>query len=162
LIDNLSKLYLQEKEKAAREAKQCVKQKESSKNVNDDATMSTSKDEENVEGDLARASVEKENSSPSPTTMTLAGPQLTNPPHPLLLAWGMFSRYLSSKVSHRLLPLSKFDIMRDLCAFDSLVSKDEGNVDEDSSTDDEDDDSPPNKKQRKLPMQGESKIQICI
>ena len=101
LIDNLSKLYLQEEEKAPREqAQQCAKQKESSNHVNDDAAMSTSKDEGNVEGDLARASVEKENSSPPPTMMTLAGPQPTNPPHPLL-------RYLSSKVSHPLLPLSK-------------------------------------------------------
>jgi hypothetical protein len=117
LIDNLSKLYLQEEEKAPREqAQQCAKQKESSKNVNDDAAMSTSKDEGNVEGDLARASVEKENSSPPPTTMTLAGPQPT-------------------KVSHRLLPLSKYDIKRGLRAFDSLVYKDEGNVDGDSSTD---------------------------
>jgi hypothetical protein len=76
---------------------------------------------------LVRASVEKENSSPPPTTMTLAGPQPTNPLHPLL-------RYLLSKVSHRLLPLSKFDIKRKLHAFDSLVYKDEGNVDGDSST----------------------------
>jgi hypothetical protein len=153
LIDNLSKLYLQEEEKAPREqAQQCAKQKESSKNVNDDAAMSTSKDEGNVEGNLARASVEMENSSPPPITMTLAGPQPTNPPHPLLL-------YLSSKVSHCLLPLSKFDIKHNLRAFDSLVYKDEGNVDRDSSTDDDDNDSPPNKKQ---PMQGEHKIRICI
>jgi hypothetical protein len=150
LIDNLSKLYLQEEEKAPREqARQCTKQKESSKNVNDDAIMSTSKDEVNVEGDLARASVEKENSSPPPTMMTLAGPQPMNPPHPLL--W-----YLLSKVSHRLLPLSKFDIKRDLRTFDSLVYKDEGNVDGDSSTNNDNYNSPPNKKQRNLPMQGES------
>jgi hypothetical protein len=85
LIDNLSKLYLQEEEKAPREqAQRCAKQKKYSKNVNHDAAMSTSKDEGNVEGDLARASVEKENSSPPPTTMTLVGPQPTNPPHPLL------------------------------------------------------------------------------
>ncbi len=111
--------------------------------------MSTSKDEGNVEGGLARASVEKENSSPLPTTMTLAGPQPTNPPHTLL-------QYLSSKVSHCLLPLSKFDIKRNLRAFDSLVYKDEGNVDGDSSTDNDNYNSPPNKKQRNLPMQGES------
>jgi hypothetical protein len=83
LINNLSKLYLpclQEKEKAAREAKQCVKQKESSKNVNDDAAMSTSKDEGNVEGDLARASVEKENSSPPATTMILVPPPANKSP----------------------------------------------------------------------------------
>jgi hypothetical protein len=150
LIDNLSKLYLQEEEKAPREQVQrCAKQKESSKNMNDDAAMSTSKDEGNVEGDMARASVKKENSSPPPSMMTSAGPQLTNPPHPLL-------QYLLSKVSHRLLPLSKFDIKRNLRAFDSLVYKDEGNVDGVSSTDDDNYDSPPNKKQRNLPMQGES------
>ncbi len=118
--------------------------------------MSTSKEEGNVEGDLARASVEKENSSPPPTTMTLPGPQSTNPPHSLLLARGMSSRYLSSNVSYCLLPLSKFDIKRDLRAFDSLVSKVEGNVDVDLSTDNDDNNSPPNKKQRKLPMPGES------
>ena len=150
MIDNLSKLYLQEEEKAPREqAQQCAKQKESSNHVNDDAAMSTSKDEGNVEGDLVRASVEKENSSPPPTTTTLAGPQPTNPPHPLL-------RYLSSKVSHRLLPLSKFDAKRNLHAIDALVCKDERNLDGDSYTHDEDNNSPPNKKQRKLPMQGES------
>jgi hypothetical protein len=49
-------------------------------------------------------------------------------------------------VSHHLLPLSKFDIKCNLHAFDSLVSKDEGNVDGDSSTDDDSNDSPPNKK----------------
>jgi hypothetical protein len=86
--------------------------------------MSTSKDEGNVEGDLARASVEKENSSPSPMTMTLGGPQPTNPPDPLLLARCMSSQYLSSKVSHHLLPLSKFDIKCDLHAIDALVRKD--------------------------------------
>jgi hypothetical protein len=124
LIDNLSKLYLpclQQKEKAAREAKQCANQKESSKNVHDDATMSTSKDEGNVEGDLARASVEKENSSPPPMIMTLAGPQPTNPPDPLLLACGMSSWYILSKMSHRLPPLSKFDIKRDLRAIDARL-----------------------------------------
>jgi hypothetical protein len=148
LIDNLSKLYLphlQEKEKAAREAKQCARQKESSKNVNDDTAMSPSKDEGNVEEDLASDFVEKENSSPPPTMMTFAGPQPTNPPNPLLLARGMSSWYLLSKVSHRLLPLSKFDIKHNLRAIDALVSKDEGNVDGDSSTDDDNDDSPPNK-----------------
>ncbi len=146
LIDNLSKLYLQEEEKAPREqAQRCAKQKEASKNVNDDTTIYTSKDEGNVEGYLARASVEKENSSPPPIMMTLASPQPTNPPHPLL-------RYLLSKVSHRLLPLSKFDIKCILRAFDSLVYKDEGNVDGDSSTDDDNNNSPPNKKQRNLPM----------
>ncbi len=108
--------------------------------------MSTSKDEGNVEGDLARASVEKKNSSSPPTTMTLVGPQPTNPPHSFLLAWGMSSLYILSKVSHHLLPLSKFDIKCNLHAFDSLVSKDEGNVDGDSSTDDDSNDSPPNKK----------------
>ncbi len=82
-----------------------MKQKESSKNINDDAAMSTSKDEENVEGDLARASVEKENSSLPPATMILAGPLPTNPPHPFILAQGMSFWSLSSKVSHRLLPL---------------------------------------------------------
>jgi hypothetical protein len=81
--------------------------------------------------------------------MTMAGPQPTNPPHPLL-------RYLSSKVSHHLLPLSKFDIKRNLHAFDSLVCKDEGNVDGESSTDNDNHNSPPNKKQRNLPMKRES------
>jgi hypothetical protein len=77
LIDNLSKLFMQEEEKAPTEqAQQCAKQKESSKNVNYNAAMSTSNDEGNVEGDLARASIEKENRPPPPTTMTLAGPQL--------------------------------------------------------------------------------------
>ncbi len=59
-------------------------------------------------------------------------------------------------MSHHLLPLSKFDIKRNLRAFDSLVYKDEGNVDGDSSIDDDNGNSPPNKKQRNLPMQGES------
>jgi hypothetical protein len=150
LIDNISKLYLQEEDKAPREqAQQCAKQKESSKNVNDNAVMSTSKDEGNVEGDMARVSVEKENSCHPPRTMTLVGPQSTNPPHPLL-------RYLLSKVSHRLLPLSKFDIKRNLHTLDSLVYKDEVNVNGDSSTDNDNYNSPPNKKQRNLPMQGES------
>ncbi len=80
LIVNLSKLYLQEKKKAAREAKQYAKQKESSKNVNDDAAMSTSKDEGNVEGDLARALLKRRTALSSSHDNDIGGPPANKPP----------------------------------------------------------------------------------
>ncbi len=100
--------------------------------------MSTSKDGGNVEGDLARASVEKENSSPPPRTMTLVAPHLTNPLIPSYWHRACHLVPIVQDVPPPSPPVS---------AIDALVSKDEGNVDGDSSTDNDNDDSPQNKKQ---------------